>query len=85
MYVRVPHEFHQSGQRNPGTSHVGAEGMAKSVRVGLRYAGANSVVAKERTKTRGCHGLAAFFALEAEENTLCWSLWSFDLEIAPER
>ena len=85
VYIRVPHELHQSRQGNPGTSHVGAEGMAKSVRIGLRYAGADSVVAKERTKTRGCHGLAACFSFEADENILCWSLWSFDLEEAPER
>ena len=47
MNVGVPHQVHQSGQRDTRANHTTAKGVPKAVRVGQRHFGQPAMMTKQ--------------------------------------
>ena len=63
----MPHEVHESRQRDSGPHHVGSERMTKPMGIGLWNLAPFSVMAKQRAETGGRHRLSPVAALERDE------------------
>jgi hypothetical protein len=46
MDLGMSHQMHQSWQRDTGADHIGTEGMAETVGVGLRNLAAEAMMAE---------------------------------------
>jgi hypothetical protein len=82
--VRVAHQAHQSRQRKAGTHHVGSEGMAKAVSIGLRNVTAAAMMAKQGAEASGGHGLASLAAFERKKQIGAVAERSFQAEVTLE-
>ena len=65
--VGVAHQPHERGEADAGAHHVGGEGVAETVRVGLLNPGGAPMIAEQRAQTGRRHAGSAGAALEGDE------------------
>jgi len=63
----VSHQVHQGRQGDSSPRHVGSEGVAKAMGIGLGNFAAQAVMAKQRAQPVCSHGAAALAALQRHE------------------
>ena len=80
--VAMPHQVHQSGQRDPRAYHTGSKAVSKAVRVGQRHLGQAAMMTKKGAQTGGGYGASALPTLEAQENIRRVDVRPFSLKVA---
>ena len=63
----MAHHLGQDGQGHATTGHIGAEGVAETVRVGVKYLAGGPMVAEEAAQAGVGHGLTAAGPLQDDE------------------
>ena len=80
--VGMAHEAHEGRKRDAGPDHVGAESVAKAMRVCFGDRTQTTVMTKDRAKTGRCEGLSPVWAFEDEEKEGGTRLGSFQAKVA---